>query len=1223
MGSNMVIKEAMKAYIEKRFSPEKADAITAEGENILLSAGAGCGKTTALSYRVLYQVLALGLSVNDMLILTFTNNAAAEMKERIQELLIQAADDASMDFLSQEDRQRLREEAAKVPTAFIATFDSYSGQLVRRYADLLHVDPSYTNLSEPVQKFVFHRILDQVLSEKFSVRDPELIKYYNQVSDTDGTKLRTRVDLIESLRQTFRDFDSFFKGYRQNFATPERVAALFGSAVKYLLLSLRRWNNKFDRFTSAFASDSNRPQISSGGDFFPAVISYVNQTIESVSQLNETDPSSAIAKLKNDLSVENISFAYKKKGLCRLNPSSNKWKSQLFEQDKSSPQYKELDSYIEGFKKILGDIDDILAVPAVKVKVGEQEADITPEDFLLRYENEMASQLEFLYSIDVECHQRLECAKARMHKYTFSDIKTMALKLLHENEDIREAERFRIHSIMVDEYQDSDDVQEELLRILGTDEKGYKASLTGAGKEAETIFNRRITFMVGDVKQSIYGFRNARPELFLGKYDNPMEHNCRVIAMTDNYRSTPSVIDLTNHLFKRVMTKDETKIDYAGDRKQQLVQANASFNGCPADGITVLDSTLQKGDFFQSLISIPAHGDHTAEQRQQTFKMIAQTIEKIMSKPSAFLLRNKKGKDVQISYSSFCILLRAKTDVDSLTRELGERSIPFKLDLNITMSQSSPALLSGNLLRLESILFKLHGSTYPQGCNLKQDLNDLRRSIASLERSFADRQNEKTVIEMCNLVPSERDNLSNAEILKRLRRIPVIDLIEARINSDPALAMLRPLEVYRRLLDLLRFEEKLAAGKRTEKLYQAADWTFSKIQELSDMGYGLSDIADFFFSDYAEDDIQKVNSSTADAVTITNIHKSKGLEYPIVLMPLIPSRDEKLKLTRGGLSTNTQDLTIDETYGAHTDVKELTYEEGSQIKMLCPLTKKTDIRLAPFYCLREQEEISQSEEEARLLYVAVTRAIDRVLFFTCEDLAKMRNFSYNRPATPAKWALTNASCLVLKDYDEKNYTLSALSTLTDSYPRRAPGEKIKIILDPDVRPSRPAAVNASAKPEVNRASEGTTHIADYDSEERGTRLHAILALVDWSGGLSSPKLPAIALTKEEKRLVEAFLKSELLQERIKALAQGKKIEFYQERQYLDAASHATGSIDLLLTWEGGAAIIDYKTSDITNPAYQHQLEEYRRQAAVFLHLKPEQISCFLYSLIKREYREVK
>lgn len=135
---------------------------------------------------------------------------------------------------------------------------------------------------------------------------------------------------------------------------------------------------------------------------------------------------------------------------------------------------------------------------------------------------------------------------------------------------------------MVDEYQDSNNSQEELLMLLGTDEEQLLAmdddNKVFTVNFVENRFNRNITFMVGDVKQSIYGFRNAKPDLFMSKYQNPEDNNFELLTMTDNYRSDSQVVDEVNSFFTSNMTLQVGGVDYANDINQQIKASNKTLN---------------------------------------------------------------------------------------------------------------------------------------------------------------------------------------------------------------------------------------------------------------------------------------------------------------------------------------------------------------------------------------------------------------------------------------------------------------------------------------------------------------------------------------------------------------------------------------------------------------------------------------------------------------------
>lgn len=1198
------VERGFREYYAREF-PEKADAITSFGENILLSAGAGCGKTLALSQRVLFQVAAEGLSVSDMLILTFTENAAAEMRTRIQATLRDAADDReSFPFLSETDRERLREEAAKVPTASISTFDSFANSLVRRYADRLGVSPTFTVLSEPAADFVFSTALDEVVAGEFQSGSESIQAYYRDVFDRSGDTLRGRVKQFERARSTLTDPDALLDPDTVSpcWTDSERLKTSYvvlyrevESRLRYLCGALRELERKKGVVTGIKGdgkSPEKLPLFSSIADILEERMDEIDRAID-----RGEDPSELIRKLgdscyrtpscrakgfeQKDAVIASFSFGQgaKDDGFVGLRRAKRNWTI-----DDGTSKGTAMDADAKARAKTLKE--------AVEGCLSSLHSDrLMDSSKAAEFMQATAEQGKYLIELDLRAREELLSYKSRSGSYTFKDIADMCLRLLETDRDVRETERARISSIMVDEYQDSSYDQERLISILGTDEVSYQRYLSGDEKgDTKLLFSRRICFMVGDVKQSIYGFRKAEPELFLSKYRSPEEHSCRVIPMTTNYRSQESVVDLTNRVFSRLMTVRSGGIDYAGDSKQHIRASNEDLrDGTPAS--EVLPQGLYVTD--EDLKSIGA--TRSALRRSLMGEMAAQEIEKLMADKGLTLL-DKHGCEHPVTYSSFAVLVRDSTTADQICGVLAKHSIPFVSEINASLSGGDAALVSASLIRLESLLLRMRTEWLTE-----EDMRIFKRAVLSVDRSFLIRSSDADVARHAKWLNGFWKNRwkKAAETPEVLRKLD-------RVNSLPDTALLPPVDLFARLCDEFDMENRIADLLDTEENLVSYRWVFSRVQELSNSGESLDFIADFLASrTTAEEGIKRI-ASTRDAVVVTTIHKSKGLEYPIVLFPAMRSSKRRAQTK--------SDFTFDDELGVFT-------APASNRRFTAP-GKDTPILPTRLACgLRDESR--RSQEELRLLYVAMTRAVNAFIALFPYDASALESSEYPLPIfprQPADFLALATADLKLERFEVGKLTADDLASDRVVKKRDYPVDKggkssVQVTLG-----KRDIPDDLWAAPAVSgKASKGSVSVADYRDEEFGTRVHEELSQLDWS---EFPSLPSVEFVSDqrERGLVERFVNSEL----ISAIAKlsGGKAQIYQEYRYLDPATSAVGSIDFLAVYDGGAVIVDYKTSDVDEPEYDRQLKVYREAVEREFGLPEESIGMYLYSLVKGTVRQV-
>ncbi len=1194
----LVLPEAFRSWLATKVDSQKVEAITSSGENVLLSAGAGCGKTTALSLRVLAQVLTCNISVSDMVILTFTDNAAREMRERIGEDLNDKAeaDASTFPFVDRNVRARLKTEAQMAQTANITTFDSFANGILRKYASKAGIRSDFTILDETVESFVFQKEADAAIAFEFENGDGEIRKYFDKRKDLDGSKLRQDLLAVERFRSQFANPEKSFAYYLNHFSSPERIDKDYGIILDETLRKLTKINDGLKRFAELYG---DKAKASSGAPLLASLQEKIKSIIKTSSERTTKGNFEALNDIRNMSLGMTLSYPRKVEKVPEgvVCPVATNWYKNFYGPKGENEQRDQRKGIlVDSIKDVQVDLARLMPLGAY-------------EDLL----NSDRDDLAYLVGLDEKIHDKVQEFKSAHGAYTFSDIQSLMLSLFENDAEVREAERSRCLSLMVDEYQDSNDKQEELLRILGTSEKNWE-DFCRSGDQTK-LFDRDVLFMVGDVKQSIYRFRNAVPTLFMEKYDNPREYSCKVISMSSNYRSNSLVLGPVNDLFGTIMTSAIGGVDYR--RPGQAIQVGPShFAEINREDISPLSSLMIRS------AEAEANGIYKTNQIKATeAELVAREIEKaVKANQGKTPLVDKKGHPKALGYSSFAILLRTRKDGDFFAKTLAAHHIPFVIDMNQDLTDADSVLLSQSLLRLMNLLIK-----YPElNRGLRKELSPddkywLKRSLASVARSFAVDEEDWQVVEDCRWVDGKNDKVPS--LISQLDKF----LSENQANSLPLS------ELFNRALDFFGVYVKIATTDEPQRERDALEWIQGLIANLSNLDFNLDDSVKLLAPISTSNTLNKNGIETklmkgqGNYVTITTMHKSKGLEYDFVILPIVSS-------SKAGGGSPDWDLVCSRDFGfilkPTVADKKLLCAEVPEIqpssfaadeKGWNYLTDKLPFDNPRLKAYGIAETQADGAETMRLLYVALTRAHFFNLLVVPEKVSTLSDdyvFGVKDPGDFASFLALGASFA--------DFTIADLTGIDDRF--------LAQTIRPDAH--KPLPKPSTGGPQVllgmnlsqipwplattdKRASKLSASIPDLEAEAFGTRLHKELELLDWSHFDDGYPDLSFVSSLEDRKIVSAFVDSPFIQG-----LKGKGAAFYKELGFIDPDSGREGSIDLAIALPDSAFVIDYKTKHLNDQAYQAQLGVYRKNLGRMLGMEPKNIRTFLYSLVDGVFKEV-
>lgn len=888
------------------WTKEQKAVIESRNRNLLVSAAAGSGKTAVLVERII-RMITEGenpLDIDQLLVMTFTKAAADEMRERV--LL-------AVDEKLKEDPENghLQMQAAMIPYARITTIDSFCLGIIREHYNQLDIDPAFRVGDEGELLLLRGSVMEQLLEDYYEAGDEEFSRFVETYAT--GKSDRGIEDHIMAVYN--------FSGSNP---WPEK------------------WLEACEKELEDYEEGSDDRLMETEWMRF-LMWDVAMQTGEFCAQLKEAlavcdeenGPAAYIPMLTSDLRMLQAIGNAKDYGC--LNELLG---SASFDR-LASIRSKEIDadkkSFVTGcrdrIKKAVGKLRDLYCFESIETVVRDLKGTSGAVRMLLRLAGEF--------------HDRYQEAKQEKNLVDFGDLEHYALEVLLEETD--EGERTpsaaadelsrQFEEILVDEYQDSNDVQEALIHAISRER-----------------FGTPNVFMVGDVKQSIYKFRLARPELFLKKYESyPREDGLyQTIELHQNFRSRDSVLSGINEVFYQIMTKGLGGILYTEDA---ALHAGAVFETTEetVGGKLELHMVNTGGGLLKQLEADPAD-DYTS--REMEAKLIAARMKELINPETGLKVWDKKEKRYRTAcYGDMVILLRSLSG--------------FAEDfVNILMNEGIPAYAERRTgyftaIEVETVLCFLSIIDNPM-----QDI-PLAAVLKSPIVGATDEELARLMAVFKRTAKKGQDRGIYGAWMYYLENCPE-DERERELYGKLA-AFSDELAEYRRIAGYLSIHELLyiiyentgyydyiAAMPAGEARQANLDMLVEKASAYEKTSYsGL-----FHFIRYIEN-LKKYDTDFGEAalagdentVRILSIHKSKGLEFPVVF------------LAGMGKKFNKQDLygkiLIDPDLGIATDYLDL------ELRVKTPTLKKN--------VLRRRLELEALGEELRVLYVAMTRAKEKLI----------------------------------------------------------------------------------------------------------------------------------------------------------------------------------------------------------------------------------------------------
>ncbi len=867
---------------EQKKTAEQIEAIYTAGQNILVSASAGSGKTFVMAERILDQ-LARGVEISQLFISTFTVKAATELKERLEKKIskqIQESRDVDL-------KQHLGRQLADLPNAAIGTMDSFTQKFLGKHGYLIDIAPNFRILqNESEQLILKNEVFHQVFEAHYPGENKEtfsrLVKNFaGRGKDERG--LRQQVykiyDFLQSTSSPQKWLnESFLKGFEEADFVIEKDKLT--EQIKQALWDLE----SFFRY-----------HLDNDAKEFPkaAYLENVQLVLDEIGSLNQESDSQAYRAVLARV----VAISKEKNGRALANSSRKADLKTL------------ADAYNDERKTLFS-------------KLGQLADQITILDYQEHYHEdtwELAKTFQTFMSDFVEAYRE---RKRLENAFEFADISHYTIEILENFPKVREAYQERFHEVMVDEYQDTNHIQERMLELLS---------------------NGHNRFMVGDIKQSIYRFRQADPQIFNEKFQryahNPQEG--KLILLKENFRSSSEVLSATNHVFERLMDQEIGEINY--DSMHQLVFANSKLTPNPDNKAEFL--LYDKDDSGQEEEESQTETKLTGEMRL--------VIKEILK------LHQEKG----VAFKEIALLTSSRSRNDQILLALSEYGIPVKTD-----GEQNNYLQSLEVQVMLDTLRVIHNplQDYALVALMKSpmfgfDEDELARlSLQKVEDKVQENLYEKLV--NAQKQATSQKNLIYTALAEKLNQfIDILDSWRLYAKTHSLYDLIWKIYNDRFYYD---YVGALPNGPaRQANLYalalRADQFEKSNFKGLSRFIRMIDQVLE------AQHDLASVAvAPPKDAVELMTIHKSKGLEFPYVF---ILNMDQDF---------NKQDSMSDVILSRQNGlgVKYIARVETGAVEAHYPKTIKLSIPSLTYTQNEKELQLASYSEQMRLLYVAMTRA---------------------------------------------------------------------------------------------------------------------------------------------------------------------------------------------------------------------------------------------------------
>lgn len=830
---------------------EQEDVLLSQGKNIAISASAGSGKTSVMIRKIVKLITTENVKIEDLLVLTYTNSASSEMKQKLVSEITKTGD---IELIKQLDN---------LATCDIATFDSFCQKLAKKYFYLLDIDPAFNILQGSEETQIRTKSIKNAIKsfKKTNFCDFSLIFDFYGSNRTDK-KIKDIILKINDFSRSILSYDNFKQKAFELFLPIDnpKASELFFENIKEELVPVKK------KLEDLFMLSKNLE--------YNSYCEYINIILSGIDLVSNSQNLLQAIKNLEDFSVDKKLIKNKKDDSVHL-----KIKEQR----------------------------DIWNIIFDKIKqLG------TKED----YQNSIIvcqKTTQIFFSLYEKFVQEYEKIKSKKNMFDYNDIERLTLKLF-ENEDVLDEIKSKYKYIFVDEFQDANRVQEKLINDL----KG-----------------ENNLFLVGDLKQAIYGFRQSNSKIFeniISTFEK--DSKSEFMKLNCNFRTTHQILEFVNTIFSTIMTNKTAKLDYK-EKSMLIGQGDFQKEQSPCVELDILYNEKEEKESLTQVYSVKKNQDTIFDEDMACANFIAERITKLLLE-KIYDVKQKCYRNIE--YSDIAILLRSRTKQQAYIQAFNNFNIPVLENSNTNLDETFDASVLTNLIKVS--------------VNPKDDI-----SLASVMMS-----------NLFNFTPDEMLEIRKCCVNKQM----FYDCVTS-YNKDA--------ELVQKIEDM---QEKIAEFSKNCK-FVSLSFALNKILEQTNYIYyiknqfnGLSrakNVRDYVNSftnstynhsvceylNFMRDNVreQKVvgSISSNNVITITTMHSSKGLEWPIVIIPELSA------------SLNSSQFEPEIVLNEEIGIGLKYYDSTSRQKFN-----------SVFYSIvKNYNKIDDISERLRLLYVALTRPKNRLI----------------------------------------------------------------------------------------------------------------------------------------------------------------------------------------------------------------------------------------------------
>lgn len=1104
-----------------QWTTQQQSAIDSRNKNLLVAAAAGSGKTAVLVERIIKLIETENFDVDKMLIVTFTNAAADEMKMRIHKKINERIAAAFSD-----DAENLERQNILLSGASIMTFHAFCLSVLKRHFAKINLDPRFREADEHELNIIKQEVIEDLFEKKYELKDAAFIKF----TDNFGGSMQGDSELYKLIIKLHNFSQS--RPYPQ--AWLKSLVEMYENPKTFKLENGETFLAALQNFALSQAKISvNYAKINSS-DFQSQAVFYNQKKLNIGLKAAESDAAQ----------------------ISQIAASLDDW-DKLFERLQLLEFVR-----LDGGKKLPVEVQQVKdGLKNIRDSYKEKLKNLR-ENFITISTAEIVSEMQILVEsvrqlvqITIDFDNAFNAAKRDKNIIDFNDMEHLALKIFNENPAVAKIYRDKFKVIMVDEYQDTNGVQEEII-----------SKIVGANN----------FFAVGDVKQSIYRFRNADPTIFLDKYKNfPVTANCERIDLSTNFRSRRNVIDAINFVFAKTMNETEYEINYDDDARLNL---GANY---PA-GKNIFDENAEI--FIIDYEKNKPAADDDEENYAPDYDKLEIEMQVIADKINSLLRADYQifDKDLntyrKVEFRDIVILFRS---IDRAAAQIVE----------VLQKNNIPAYAADKdgyfkAVEIQTVLCLLKILD-----NARQDI-PLATVLLSPIGGFSAED-----------LAALRINNRDADLFSLISGDEKYKNFLAKINSWRELA--RQVSVPE-LLNLIYRESgyydycakfgRIAQANLRMLIDRAAAYEKTAFRGLSRFIQFIKKIKDLG-NDLAA---ARTLSESENVVRVMTVHKSKGLEFPVVFVAGL------------GKKFNFQDL------------KEIVIPHRNLgVGIVRPLESSARVNTFARRIISQKVKAEMLAEELRILYVAMTRAKEKLILSGISASSNSEKIN-----CPLDW--------LLKLELEKFFSVKNIDSSTVKVAEVKPPEKTEEKISSKIA-KLPPLENIPAKFSVTeikrRLNAEDTPLETFTAEkhiyhrpnflqkkeisgvEFGTLMHSVMQHLNFDGDLTRAGILAqidelinfqiinpehAEFVKRRADSIVNFFNSDIGQKAVNAQEIYKELPF---SFFIEADSTKLfqsndriliqGIIDLLFKYDDKWFLIDYKTDK--NNTDEHFRQEYKQQ----------------------------